>query len=69
MLKVAGTTDNPNTAKKYFGHPEDWKIERKFGSFEEALTWSKQMEFEGYTIGANGDGWKYGYTFTKKDDN
>ncbi len=68
MTKFAGTTDNPNSAKKYFGHPEDWKVERRFEKFEEALNWAKQKEIDGYVIPVNGDGWKFGYTFTKPQD-
>jgi len=64
MARYAGLTDNPERRKREHGNPSDW-WQRTFSNEREARDWEKGMLARGYSGGTGGDGWHYGYTFSK----
>ncbi len=63
-MKYVGLTDDPETRKVAHGNPLDWWHYR-FNSEQKARQWEKNLiASPGYTGGAGGEGWRYGYTYT-----
>lgn len=64
MAKYAGLTDKPERRKQEHGNPSDW-WQRQFDDEDEARDWEKDKHDNGYEGAGGGEGWEYGYTFTK----
>ena len=66
--KCAGLTDHPEKCMHEHGNPADWEV---VGPFQEewlARSWERNMVSCGYRPIRTGDGWRYGYTFGRREE-
>jgi len=63
-MKYVGLTDDLDRRRNEHSNPSDW-WQKRFSTESEARKWEKDMlSRPGYTGGAGGYGWRYGYTYT-----
>jgi len=63
-----GLTDHPEQRQEALGNPADWR-QRAFVNETKARRWEREMLAKpDYTNVSEGNGWQYGYTYSKSPE-
>ena len=66
-MKYAGLTNEPAIRKQEHGNLSDFKVMQQFTCETAAKQWKSRMLAQGYEEDISGKGWKYGYTFSRRN--